>query len=505
VLCKLRDLSLAFYWDESWVYAPSVKLMYAHGVSLMPRAVPVEYARGHPLLFQAMCAGWMHLFGTSNVAMHSFALFVAVMMAVVLYEVMLSLFGMRAAMMSVVLLLLNHMYFVDSSFVLNDIMLGLLFLLVIYFYVREKYIAAAVSLTLAFYTKESGLVVGCIIGADIVADIVRKRERRQIIYKSLSLAIPVLLIAVFFVVQKTRVGWFFNPDHVGLMDLSMANTLEHMQRVMDIVFYRDSNFFFWGCVLLLSLVAAVVKRRYAYLLLMVPTYIIYVALIYSFKDAVFYVCIVCLMIIAARILLMPMRGYTAAQRHFVKFIIATSLAYIYFCCINFFEQRYLFPAVLLLGVVLAAVLCDLFLLRMKPLWFNIFLSLLVGVGVCTFAIQNDELTIRDRILLQQELVDRFEADHFYDRNIFCAPFLERIHLLDAKTGSRHTATQFSNITDRPTNSMDLMVFDNIEENAPDSLRHLNNFYLLYRMEKGPAWVEVYKRTDDSGLIALNKK
>jgi hypothetical protein len=124
-ICKLPHLHLGFYWDESWVYGPSVYTMYLHGPSLSPAAIPLEFSRGHPLLFQAMCATWMRIFGSSLTSVHSFALVISLTLAVTLYEIMRRLFNERTALISVILLLTDHFFFINSSFVLNDIMLGL--------------------------------------------------------------------------------------------------------------------------------------------------------------------------------------------------------------------------------------------------------------------------------------------------------------------------------------------------------------------------------------------
>lgn len=96
MICKLRDLNLAFYWIESWVYAPAVKLMYTHG----PASCPMPYPWNTHVVTRycsRLCVRWMKVFGLSNVAMHSFPLFLSVVLAMALYEIMLRLFWFDAA------------------------------------------------------------------------------------------------------------------------------------------------------------------------------------------------------------------------------------------------------------------------------------------------------------------------------------------------------------------------------------------------------------------------
>ena len=79
IAVKLPALHYPFYWDESWSYAPGVKLMYLHGPSLMPNAIDLFYSRGHPLLFYASAASWMRLFGDSHISQHAFCLFLSIL------------------------------------------------------------------------------------------------------------------------------------------------------------------------------------------------------------------------------------------------------------------------------------------------------------------------------------------------------------------------------------------------------------------------------------------
>src|SRR5476651_1029876 len=103
IMLKISALSYPFFWDESWSYAPGVKLMYLHGPSLMPNAIDLFYSRGHPMLFYAAAATWMHIFGTGHVAQHSFALLISVTFLVSIYETTLRLFNKRVAIISLLL------------------------------------------------------------------------------------------------------------------------------------------------------------------------------------------------------------------------------------------------------------------------------------------------------------------------------------------------------------------------------------------------------------------
>ena len=103
VILKILHLSYPYYWDECWPYAAAIRQMYEHGVSLSPIAIDVELSHGHPLLFHCMVALWMHVFGHSHFAMHSFALLVSLLLLVAVYEAGYRLFNKNTATIALLL------------------------------------------------------------------------------------------------------------------------------------------------------------------------------------------------------------------------------------------------------------------------------------------------------------------------------------------------------------------------------------------------------------------
>ncbi len=158
IICKVPHLSYPFYWDESWPCEAAVKAMYGHGPSLMPNAINPDLSRGHPLFFHAAAAVWMRVFGASHVAQHSFALLIAVMVLVLVYEAGLRMFNQRVSVISLLLVATQVVFFVQSSFMFPEVLLGLLVFAALYFYAQSKSLVAGIALTALFFTKESGLV-----------------------------------------------------------------------------------------------------------------------------------------------------------------------------------------------------------------------------------------------------------------------------------------------------------------------------------------------------------
>lgn len=85
-ILKIPHLLYPFYWDESWPYVPAIKAMYHHGISLLPNSIDPIISRGHPLFFHAIGALWMNIFGTSNLSLHCFALFISVSFLITIFR-----------------------------------------------------------------------------------------------------------------------------------------------------------------------------------------------------------------------------------------------------------------------------------------------------------------------------------------------------------------------------------------------------------------------------------
>ncbi len=495
VIAKIPHLSYAFYWDESWVYAPASYSMYAHGPSLLPSSIPVDLSRGHPLLFPALVATWMNIFGNSHFAMHCFALFIAVLLAIAVYETMLKMFGQSAAFISLALLLINKSFFTESALVLNDIMIALLALLAVYSYVKEKHLLTALLLALLFFTKESGMVVCAVLFGHVLLSVVtRKIPVKDALPATLSLVIPILLILSFFVLQKNTFGWYLNPSHTSIIDLGLENTSYHIQRCLAVLFYDDQVCYCWAAMALVALVAALRLRKYYYLLVPLYTILMYtMVMVFSHKDAIFYVFVALSVIALPASILRITRKYNARQALFIKLAAAFSLLYIYFCCVNFFEPRYLFPAMLFLPILLLAVILD---HTISQLTSKKYPALIIAavIAAASLATGNGQLLMYDRITVQQQLVDYLENHHGYERHICCPPFLERVHLLNPNTGFLRSDKVFRNVTIEPNKRTELLVLDNIEPDAAsENTKRDSTFSHLLRFSKGNAWVDLYER------------
>jgi 4-amino-4-deoxy-L-arabinose transferase-like glycosyltransferase len=219
VIAKWPHLHYPFFWDESWSYAPGVRLMYNHGPSLMPDAIDTFYSRGHPLFFYAAASAWMHLTGGySHFNAHLFALFVTVCLLVTVYTFTRKFAGGAAALVAVASLMVHVGFFVQATSVMPEMMVALFSLLSVSAFADRKYGLAGIGLTLLLFTKESSIVAGFVLGIAALATLFnRELSRREKIYALLSAALPAAAIGSFFLLQKHLLGWYLYPEHTGLI------------------------------------------------------------------------------------------------------------------------------------------------------------------------------------------------------------------------------------------------------------------------------------------------
>jgi 4-amino-4-deoxy-L-arabinose transferase-like glycosyltransferase len=498
IISRIPNLHFAFYWDESWVYAPAAYLMYDHGPSLLPDAIPILFSRGHPLLFPALCAGWMKIFGRSNYAMHSFALFISVALAIVLYEVLLTLFNKKTALISAGLLLLNTYFLVQSTVVVTDIMIALFAFISLYCYIKEKYILAAVSLTLLVFTKESGLVAVAVIIADLfVLVLTKKITIKTALLKSTVVLFPVIILLLFFILQKKELGWYMYPGHTSAIIFTISNTFYNLQRSIGWLFGENLLFYSFLPLLFLSGFAAWKYKHIKYLWPVIAALIIYLHIaVFSFKDAVFYFSAFALLTLVGYLFLVPWKIFNRLQERFLRIIVLFCLAYLYFCCINFYEGRYLFPCFLIITFILIPVLYNYLIPETKNYLFAGVLIVIISIGVLINIYPDKQGIVGslDRIYVQQEVVNYLEQNNYYDYSIACSSFLEQVHLKDPKTGFLSSQRSFSNVKDKIDSTTKLVIFDNIEcDDSYLNFKFNPGFTLINQFVKDSAWVEVYAR------------
>jgi 4-amino-4-deoxy-L-arabinose transferase-like glycosyltransferase len=369
VFCKVPHLYYPYYWDESWPYMPAVKAMHDHGISLMPNAIDADLSRGHPLFFHALAAIWMKIFGASHFAMHSFALFISLLFLIAIYEAGYRLFNPRVAFLGLVMVATQEVFFVQSSFVLLEMLVACLAFLSLCFYIKDKYVFTAITLSMLFYTKESGLVLGFVIGIDALAGLFNKRnEWRMRLFRLASVAFPCLAILIFFLLQKYQRGWYIFPFYNDIIEHSWkAFWYKFRMACVHVAFYDNYKYFYFLVLMALSLIASVKNRKIIYTVVLIPGAIIYyfvddmrtgrllppIPFFMVFVLSVFYF----LYVFGGRKMF-----ELEYQRRFIRISGLFILCFLCFSTMNYFTYRYLLAVIIPL-LFLTAVFYDMLLAR----------------------------------------------------------------------------------------------------------------------------------------------
>ncbi len=504
VACRIPYLHYAYYWDESWPYAVAIKQMYHHGISLMPGAIDPELSRGHPLFFHAIAAMWMGLFGSSHIAMHSFALLITVLFLALIYETGLRLFDQRMAILAVLLVATQEVFFVQSAMVLFEMLVAFLSFLSLVFYVKEKYILTALCLCMLFYTKESGLIMGFILGIDAVLTMFNDRiPPKQRGYKILSVALPCLSIGVFFLIQKHLLGWYVFPLYSNLVPHEWVKFWYPFRICcMYSLFVYQYRFYYFILLLILAIIAALKQRTAKLLIILLPAICIY----YFVDDTragrllpgvpfflVFLVSTAWFLYEYSSVKYYP----NPQQRKLIRLSGLFILCFLCFSALNFFTPRYLLAAMVPLFFIIAAWVNTLIGFIDSRIYYVVICAILI-TGTYTFTHSTNsgdaDLGSFNALELQQDVVDYFEKNVSPDDNIYTSSFLESQHLQDPATGFLRSSKVFKNTTWKYDRSSQYLLFDNIENDARyNELKANPAFVLVIRLEKGKNWAEIYKR------------
>lgn len=500
ILSKIPALHYPFFWDESWSYAPGVRLMYDHGPSLMPNAIDTGFSRGHPLLFYAAAALWMKIFGISHIAQHAFGLFIASLTLVAIYEACHGLFNRRVAVMALLLAATQLIFFVQSTLLLPEVMVALLALLSIYYYASQKYLPTFLALSALMLTKESGVAIGIVLGGHAVWMLFDKNiTNANKLKRFLSVSGAGAVIIAFFLLQKKLNSWYFYPEHMSYINAGWEMYKGKLRFCTEIIFRHQYRHLFFSFIAVLSLWAAVYKKN---IRLALPL-AVYILLFISSNEYMGYITrrlllpFILTVIIYTFYQLTRLRNDNRKQSDFIFISVLAFVTYVSFCCINFFTDRYLVTA-LTLALVISAYIIDTFVANLKPFVYPAAIAVILAVAVTSFTnsrgIGDVSLQMYSAMDVQQAVVDYMENNNLYGHHIAAPSSLNRVHLTQPYTGFLRSGKIFTAVNYVMEPQTEYFIVDNIE---PDTSIHkeqiAQQFDRVYSITKGEVWAEIYKR------------
>lgn len=502
IILKIPHLHYAYYWDESIPYAVAIKKLYQHGISLMPNTIDAVLSRGHPLLFHAAAAGWMHIFGGSNVSMHTFALTISLLLLIAVFEAGLKLFNIRVASIALLLLITQEMVIVQSTTVLPEILVALLCFLSLIFYIRDQYLKAAICLTLLFYTKESGMIMGLVLGVDGLIRLFKNgTDWKQRLVPVAAVGIPTLLIGIYFVVQKKVQGWYIFPSHTELILHEWQQFwFRFRMSVIHTQFYDNLKYWQFLLLVVLAIVAAVKQKKLKFLAILLPAICIFY-FVEDMRAGRLLPSIPFFVVFALTVIFFVFVYANLFDKSYQRRLIVLSAAFIFcflcFSAVNFFTPRYLLASTVPM-VMLAAIFFDKLISIIGRKLYYVITPVLVAISAISI-INNKEhgdcdLGSYKALAVYQDVVDYFLRNASKDTYISSSLFLEREHLADPDVGFVASASAFGHIRWDIDDSTQYVITDNIESDSRyEELKKNNRFRLEHRIANGNVWAEIYKR------------
>ncbi len=457
VISKWNALFLPYFWDEAWSYIPAIDEMIQKIPCLIPNCIDPELYRGHPLFFYFLSSFWAKIFENSLFALHSFALLVSILTIVSFFRVSKLFIDKKYALLIAVLLMLQEVFFVQSTFLLPEILITLLTLEAFYAYQKKEYIYFLLTASLLGITKESGIIILGVFALYHLINCILRRKRNILSY--IWIGMPFIPITIFFLYQSYILGWFFFPLHTGMIDLSWWSVETKIDIIASFLFVKQGR---WGLWVLLG--GALLGR------------------------------ILFLRITKSKI------GFTKNERGFLLFSVLFFVFYCAFSAANFLMLRYLlclFPFILLFFSLLFSKLLPISFKTLIPM------SLLIPFFIWSnyqnsFNSWIDDASINglDMIKVHKETIEFIEKQKWYDKHIN-THFLMWYNLTKPPLGYLSSTQIFENVEYdvevKP--STDIVIISRIElkDKEHNRVKDDPSFELIKRVENKKAWCEIFMR------------
>lgn len=500
VAFKWQHLSLPFFWDEAWVYAPAVIEMHKNGLSLLPSAIPPELSRGHPLLFHFLTAAWAKIFGTGFSSLHSFSLLIAVSLLVAVYFFCKEFLSPMVGFLSALLLAVQPLFLAQSSFLLPEVMMALWTILTLYYFLKKKWILFFVFGSFMLLTKESGIVLLVALGVWSAFENILLRKEPVFKIESLKtyalIASPLLVAVAFLVLQKMQHGWFFYPEHIGMLNFNWEVFHKKLLDVYSFLFQGQGRY-----LLFISLFACITflwKALNSFEKIFIPFgYLISTFILFNIWNAEDKISLFLLLIVYAKLFqVVFFKVYRQDERTGATLSVSALFIFLYFIFsqLNFLSLRYL---MLMLPLIIIIVLGLMNHILEDKKWLFVIIAV-VCIANCFRQIKKYEkpgdydLSYVDAVKAEQQLVQYCEEQNIYEQRIY-AGFNSAVNLSNPYAGYRNTENKFTAIADTFTSSIDYCILTNIEmRDDYDSLLNEVNLKHLTSFEHGKVWIDVYK-------------
>ena len=237
VAFKWYSLFLPYFWDELAYYAKAGLYLHDNGLSMLPSGLPPDLSRGHPLLFQFLTGSWFYVFGTTLFSGHSLPLLISILTLTFIFKFGSLIDHKVVGILSAITLAIQPVFISQSALVLPEITIALFTLIAIYFLLKENVLISLLFSILIVLTKETGIVVPIIISLYVFWN--NKSFKQAVIHLT-----PILILVLFFCIQKFQNGWFLFPFHLDIMAVQKGEFLLNILESFYFIFIAQYRFVF---------------------------------------------------------------------------------------------------------------------------------------------------------------------------------------------------------------------------------------------------------------------
>ncbi len=458
VIFKIPHLSLPYFGDEGFAFGPAVHQMYLDDPGLLPSALSPDLSFGHPLFFHFTASLWLKVFGYSIFNAKSFALFIAVLLLLSLYYIIGRRFNKDAALLAVVLLMLQPLFMAQSSFLLLEIMVSLLALWTIYFWFKRRWWLYALFSAMLVMTKESGLFVIFALGVwQLIEFFLLHAEKvtlRKFVVRYLIIAIPVFIFGLFLIAQKLTYGWFFDPLRIQSMNTTMDGLKYAISITTHIIFGWHGRF--WLKWFLLA------------------------ALLFYF--------------------IRPGKKISAKQWQMIWFFVLFIFIYQFISIFNFLSNRYFLVAIVAFIIITSVMVMQGF---GRYRWLSYLMAAAVIASQAYYFTSrtdsgDNSLGGVDNIRVHQQVVNYLEENELYNHRIL-SHFLMISNLYRPEIGYLSGDRLFNNLANTWDDNVEYVVYSKVEQYQLEGVMKHPGLRLLKRFELHNAWSEIYINDSSTAL------
>ena len=450
VIIEIPYINRPLYWDEAWSYGPAVDAMYRHGPSLMPTSISAWLSRGHPLFFYFISSLWMTIFGNNMIAIHLFFILISILLIVFVFKTTTFVNNKKAGIFASIIIVSIPLFLSQATFLLPEMLIALLSTMYVYYYLKQKLVFELITASLLVLTKETGIIiVFSILLYHFISGLVKiksSKEIKSIIFSTVLHSIPVFVAISFFFIQKLTRGWFFYPEHLGMLTFNITDFIGKLDLIFKYIFVNEGRF------------------------------------ILSFTSLIAVTWLFC--------------KNKFRQKELNYFILGTIILIFYslFSALNFFTLRYLLAIIPIFSIIAGILINKLFKNKIYLSIIVIFLFSLISVFFTIKSNGNGDNTLsyKNMITANKKIIDFCEEQNLYNDKIY-SNFLMKYNLQNTFLNYLNSDKTFTIVDD--FNDADYIIVSS-NENYPnkDMVKDTNKFKLLKSVIiNQSSWCEIYKR------------